>query len=138
MTDKTIEEIEAKARRVGECRVAGDGLHDPGLTPGSPTGVDCTRCGDHLPADHPFPDAIREARRAHPPLPQLTVQELLSSLAKSIASCDHLGDVHEVMDRALRLAGLPMMPTTAEGIMSTRGWITGVPSLYDLAKKTGQ
>lgn len=59
----TIDQIAAKARSVPHCRCTRDGLHDPGICPASTTGVHCTRCGDDLPADHPFPDAIREAHR---------------------------------------------------------------------------
>lgn len=39
--------------RVEPCRVAGDGQHDPGLTPGA--GVTCTKCGDALPMGYPMP-----------------------------------------------------------------------------------
>lgn len=46
------------------CRVAGDGQHDPGLSPGTSTGVACTKCGDALPADHPMPTPPLTPERA--------------------------------------------------------------------------
>ena len=127
-----FDEIEKKARSVGACRVAGDGLHDPGLTPGSSTGVYCTRCGDELPTDHPFRDAIREAHRGEPPRSRLSPHEIMASLARTIALSDHLGDVHEAIDEALMLFGLPVIPTHPDGTMSCQGWLEDKPSLWSL------
>lgn len=45
---------EAQGLFESACRVAGDGQHDPGLTPG-PHPVTCTKCGDELPLDQPMP-----------------------------------------------------------------------------------
>lgn len=48
---------------VDPCRVTGDGIHDPGVQPGSPTGVACTRCGDVVSADTPLrPSATEDSR----------------------------------------------------------------------------
>lgn len=53
---RVAREILGEPASVQPCRVAGDGQHDPGLTPG-PHSVTCTKCGDVLPLDHPMPKA---------------------------------------------------------------------------------
>lgn len=58
-------------------------------------------------------------------------KQILREMLHCIAMSDHLGEVHEALDRGLDLLGLPPMPTNIDGTMSCRGWLDGANGLWE-------
>lgn len=75
-----------------------------------------------------------EAVTSMPEVPPVNLKELLSALARSIVLSDHLGDVHEAIDKALQIVGLDRVPTHTDGTMAL-GWLENAPKLQEMAAK---